>query len=162
MNQNQLSQWQPRCDALIANQHSLLMATKSAAGDAEISVAPFVRHDGRFYVLVSELAQHTQNMLQHPQASLLFIEPETETKNPFARQRLTFRCSVAAVARDDADYPLRLAQMSERFGDTVALLDSLPDFHLMALTPLDGLFVAGFGKAMTVDGLGQLVTVTAS
>lgn len=156
MNAIDFSQLQRRCDALIENQQSLLMATLSPAGEADISYAPFVRHDSRFYIFISELARHTQNLLAHPQASLLFIEPEAEAKNPFARQRLTFRCRVNVLARDHADYSPRLAQMTEAFGDTVALLRSLPDFHLMALTPFEGLFVAGFGKAIAVDGQGCL------
>lgn len=39
----------------------------------------------------------------------------------------------------------------ERFGETVDLLQSLPDFHLLALTPVSGKYIAGFGKAFSID-----------
>jgi len=147
---------QSRCDALIEQQQSLLMATLSPTGEADISYAPYLRHDGVFYIFISQLARHTQNLLAHPQASLLFIEPEACAQNPFARQRLTLRCSAQVIAKSQADYDHRLAEMTEKFGPTVELLRGLPDFHLLALTPQDGLFVAGFGKAIAVDHYGHL------
>jgi putative heme iron utilization protein len=156
MSEDDLAQLQRCCDALIEQQQSVLMATLSPTGEADISYAPYLRHAGSFYIFISQLARHTQNLLAHPQASLLFIEPEAAAKNPFARQRLTFRCSAQLIAKEHADYPQRLSQMTEKFGNTVDLLRSLPDFRLIALTPLDGLFVAGFGKAMTVDDRGCL------
>lgn len=161
MSEADTAQWQSRCDALIVQQQSLLMATLSSAGEADISYAPYLRHDGVFYIFISQLAQHTQNLLAHPQASLLFIEPEAQAQNPFARQRLTFRCSARVIAKDQADYALRLTEMTEKFGATVELLRGLPDFHLIALTPQDGLFVAGFGKAIAVDGQGCLQVAAA-
>ncbi len=162
MSEADSAQLQRCCDALIAQQQSLLMATLSPSGEAEISNAPYLRHAGNFYIFISQLARHTQNLLAHPQASVLFIEPEADAKNPFARQRLTFRCSAQVIAKDHADYSQRLSQMTEKFGATVELLRSLPDFQLMALTSLDGLFVAGFGKALAVDDRGCLQITTAS
>lgn len=156
MSKPDLAKLQAACDALLASRQSLLMATRSPQGEAEISYAPFVRHDGRFYIFISQLARHTQNLQAHPQLSVMLIEPEQQAANPFARQRLTLRCLAEKIARDDGDFPARMAQLKAKFGETVSLLESLPDFHLLALTPLDGLFVAGFGKALPVDASGRL------
>lgn len=152
MNPPDIASLQAACDALLGSQQSLLMATRSPQGEAEISYAPFVRHDGQFYIFISQLARHTQNLQAHPHLSVMLIEPEQQATNPFARQRLTLRCVAEKIGRDDGDFPARMAQLKAKFGETVALLESLPDFHLLALTPLDGLFVAGFGKALPVDG----------
>lgn len=151
MSSSDIAKLQAACDALLASRQSLLMATRSPQGEAEISYAPFVRHEGRFYIFISQLARHTQNLLAHPQVSVMLIEPERQAANPFARQRLTLRCVAEQVTRDACDFSSRMAQLKAQFGETVSLLETLPDFHLLALTPLDGLFVAGFGKALAVD-----------
>ncbi len=147
---------QGACDALILSQHTLLLATRSSAGDAEISYAPFVRDGSSFYIFVSELAKHTQNLLAHPQAAVMFIEPEAEANNPFARKRLTFNCRAEEIDKSDVVYERQLQAMAGKFGDIVSVLRGLPDFHLLALAPSQGLFVAGFGKAMAVDADGRL------
>ena len=137
--------------ALIASQRRLHLATSNENGDADISYAPYLQRDNVFYVFVSRLARHTGNMLRAGQASIMFIQPESEAANPFARQRLMFHCRVAEIGRDDALYVQVLDDLHNRFGETVSVLRSLPDFHLLALTPLQGQYVAGFGKAFRVD-----------
>ena len=41
--------------------------------------------------------------------------------------------------------------MNDQFGETVELLRSLPDFHLLALTAVKGRYIAGFGKAFVIN-----------
>jgi heme iron utilization protein len=137
--------------ALIDSQLSLLLATGSDNGDADISYAPYVCLENVFYVYVSELAKHTGNMLQRRQASVMFIQPEAEAANLFARQRLVFNCRVAEIGKDSPSYSRVLDAMRDRFGEVVGVLRSLPDFHLLALTPLQGQYVAGFGKAFGIN-----------
>ena len=81
---------------LIQSQQSLLLATVTAQGKPESSYAPYVRDEkGAFYIFVSELATHTKNMLQSGCASILFIQPEEQTNNFFARKRVVFDCSIS-------------------------------------------------------------------
>lgn len=155
-----LQQLEADCRALIASQQTLLLATCNDGGDADISYAPFLQVEHVFYLYVSRLARHTGNLLARRQASVLFIQPEAEAANPFARQRLTLDCQVTEIGRDDALYPQLLDAMQLRFGEIVGLLRTLPDFHLLALTPQQGRYVAGFGKAFDVDVVsGELVPV---
>ena len=156
MNATEFDSLQRACDTLIQGQQSLLLATSSTAGDADIGYAPFVYADFCFYIFVSTLARHTQNLLSNPKAAVLLIEPEAEASNPFARQRLTFDCRVEEIAKSDSLHDLQLQAMTTKFGETMTLLRSLPDFHLMRLTPHCGRFVAGFGKAFAVDRNGHL------
>lgn len=142
---------QQACDALIASQQSLLLATRGANGDAELSYAPFVCDERHFYIFISELAKHTQNLRSHPHASVMLIEPESEAKNIFARQRLTLNCLACEVPVSDARYASQLQALQRKFGGIVELLQGLPDFYLMSLAPCQGLYVAGFGKAIAVD-----------
>ena len=48
--------------------------------------------------------------------------------------------------------------MQEKFGETIELLRSLPDFHLLALTPVNGKYVAGFGKAYSINVVDWTIT----
>jgi len=140
------------CDQLIASHKTLLLATHSADDAANhISYAPYVRDKDHFYIFVSELAKHTKNLMSHPQVSILFIQAESEADNLFARQRVTLDCQVEKIPKASPVYYHQLKAMTEKFGSIIDVLRTLPDFHLLALTPKKGQFVAGFGKAIPLD-----------
>lgn len=137
--------------SLIANSQSLVIASCSEHGVPEVSYAPFLEYQNTYYIYVSQLARHTGNMLRQGQASIMFIEPEAEATNPFARRRLVFECTVGEIDKLQVAYAELLDMLQDRFGETIAVLRSLADFHLLALTPLRGQYVAGFGKAFSID-----------
>ncbi len=139
------------CNNLIENNRTLMLSTYSEKNQAEISYAPFVREDFRFYVFVSELAQHTRNMLTTLQASVMFIQDEAKALDPFARERLIFNCSVCDIAREDIDFLRQLDVMQNRQGETVKMLRTLNDFHLLQLLPVSGRYIGGFGKAYSIE-----------
>jgi len=137
---------------LIASQQSLQLASCNAAGEAEISYAPFILLERIFYIFVSALAPHTSNMLQTAQASIMFIQAEADAADIFARQRLTFNCQVIEIDNEHTLYNKILDAMLERYGDIITILRALPDFYLLALTPNQaGRYVTGFGKTFKVD-----------
>ncbi|PPD50096.1 MAG: pyridoxamine 5-phosphate oxidase [Methylobacter sp.] len=137
---------------LMANQQTLLLSTASPIGVPDASYAPFVRGpSGDFYIFVSELAGHTRNMLNNPYASVLFIRAEAESRNLFARERAVFNCRVREITRDGPMYTAQLQALQDQFGEVVSVLRSLPDFHLFALVPENGRYVAGFGRAYTIN-----------
>lgn len=139
------------CNERIAAQQTLLLSTASTTGIPDISYAPFLLDAGFFYIYVSELATHTTNLLDNPLASILFIRPDTESRNLFARERVVMTCRVIEIARDDPAYAIQLDALQAKFGETVGLLRSLPDFHLFALQPESGRYVVGFGRAFSLD-----------
>jgi putative heme iron utilization protein len=154
------SEWQDlqsACDELILQQQTLLLSTLSADLKTDISYAPYIKEGNDFYIFVSELASHTQNLGVHPQAAILFIEPESLAANPFARKRLTLDCAVTEIGSAESDFDRVLRAMVARFGSVVGVLRTLPDFHLFCLRPVGGRFVAGFGKAYAVDATGRLL-----
>ncbi|HDP90169.1 MAG TPA: HugZ family protein [Thioalkalivibrio sp.] len=132
---------------------SLVIASVDEAGQPAASYAPFVRDDaGHFYIFVSLLAEHTRNLLGQPRASILFIEPEMQTRQIFARRRASFRCRVEPIARDSDEAEVPLARLRERFGEIMDLLGGLGDFRLLRLVPEEGRFVIGFGQAYRLTG----------
>jgi putative heme iron utilization protein len=137
---------------LLTSQQTLMLSTASGCGTPDISYAPFIRNDlGVFYIFVSEMARHTSNLLTNSQASILFIRPEAECNNLFARERAVLNCSVKEIATNDKTYTQQLDALQDQFGEVVALLRSLSDFHLFALEPHEGRYIIGFGRAFTIN-----------
>lgn len=137
---------------LLASQQTLLLSTATVTGIPGMSYAPFVRDEsGCFYILISELAAHTDNLFTNPRASVMFIRPESESNNLFARERAIFDCTVKEIDRTDDCYSTQLAALQNQFGEIVGVLRSLSDFHLFALYPESGRYVAGFGQAYTIN-----------
>lgn len=150
----------PSGDALYAEVHgfragfkTVVMASSDGNGQACASYAPYIADSqGRIAVFVSELAQHTANLRQHKQVSLLFIEDEGGCANPFARRRLSYDCAVTELDPADPVSVALLDQMEQTFGATVRMLRTLPDFHLLLFTPNKGNYIKGFGAAYQWQG----------
>lgn len=137
---------------LLSSQQTLLMSTVSVSGVPNMSYAPFVRdQSGCFYIFISDLADHTSNLRANKQASVMFVRPEAESRNLFARERAIFTCTVREIKPNDAVYQDRLNSLEEKFGEVVSLLHSLSDFHLFVLRPESGRYVEGFGQAYLIN-----------
>ena len=160
MDQDQLDSHSAGCQQLIDSHKTLSLSTLSKENHPEISYTPFIRGEsGEFYIFISELAHHTPNLMLNPKTSILFAAPESETRNLFARERAFFNCTTEEVERGCDEFNRRLDQFQEVFGNTVELLKSMPDFHLFRLTPFNGQYTVGFGKAFTVNNDGSLTHI---
>lgn len=137
---------------LLASQQTILLSTVSGNSVPDLSVAPFVRDQaGCFYIFISELATHTANLLNNPQASVMFIRPECESNNLFARERAVFNCNAKKIERSEPLYTIQLKAFQDKFGEVVSLLQTLTDFHLFALCPESGRYIMGFGQAYMIN-----------
>jgi putative heme iron utilization protein len=131
---------------------SLQLATSDCTGKPEASYAPFIREGYTFYIYVSRLSTHTGNLLQNPQASILFISDERDTKQIFARQRLTLTAMAQEIPRDSVQWEEKLAVFAEEFGEIMQVLKPMQDFHLFALKVSGGNYVRGFAQAYRLSG----------
>lgn len=148
-----LEQLQQEAVAFRAGQDAVMLATTAADGTPDASYAPCVLDDdGRCHVLISQLAQHTQNLLERPAASILWIEERPAARNPFARRRLVLSCAAVRIDRDSRSWKDIVERMEARLGNTVPLLTSLGDFMLFRFEALDGNYVRGFARAYPVSG----------
>lgn len=144
---------QNQLESFIATRQSLVLATHDAQGKCEMGVAPFVHVDGAFAVLLSGLAPHTRQLEREPHAQLMLLEDEAETRQPYARLRMTVSCDVTRLARENERSDAILELMQARFGSIVPLLRGLNDFHVFIFAPNHGRFIAGFGKAYRLEEL---------
>ncbi|WP_024850234.1 HugZ family pyridoxamine 5'-phosphate oxidase [Hydrogenovibrio kuenenii] len=147
------------CMAFISEHRSAVLATLSSENMPEASYAPVLVHNHCYYILISELANHTQNLYKNPAVSLLFIEDEQSAENLFARKRATVKASGKIIARDSETWNTVLPKMSDRLGEMIDFLQTLSDFHLFELQPNSINFVRGFAQAYTLEGP-DLDTVT--
>jgi putative heme iron utilization protein len=142
---------------------SLILSTTSSDGTPNASYSPFVMDENKnIYIYVSGLATHTQNLHATSKASVMFIEDEAQTKQIFARRRLTFDCTATLIDRDIELWQQIVAHFEERFGNIIQMMRELPDFRIFQLTPNSGRFVIGFGAAYQVDSndMNSLVQIT--
>ena len=138
---------------LLAQTHSLILATADKGGTPEASTTPFVQDEnGDYYIFVSHLARHTQNLEHSNRASVMLLEDEGQSQQLFARRRIQLQCD---VFRPDPDQCRRIMdQFRTEHGKIMDLLSSLPDFVLFRLHPVSGQFVMGFGQAYRLIGEG--------
>lgn len=143
---------EPEIQELREATKTLVLATVDSDGTPNVSYAPFALLEDGYYILISEMARHTKNLLANPKISLMMVEDEQESRTLFARKRLTFDASPERVTRGTPAWQAGIDALHTRFDDTVSGLSKLEDFHLFRLVPIKGLFVKGFGKAFAVSG----------
>ena len=99
-----------------------------------------------FYVHVSRLAWHTQDMLQDPRVALSIAESDDARADPFTLMRVTIRGE--AVQIPDGPKDAWLARFPEQ-----AINFQLADFSFWTITPRDARFVAGFGRIHNLSAM---------
>jgi len=128
----------------------------SSIGDnlkPEISYSPcIIDNKKNVYILVSDLSKRTSSLVQGRNVSLMFIEPEDQCEELYARIRLNFDCSTKQIDRQTEKWNEQISVFFDKFGDIINILKSLSDFKMFCFSPISGTFVKGFGKAYTIEG----------
>lgn len=132
---------------------SVSLATVDEEGAPFASYAPFVRHEKRYYIFISDIARHSRNLRRDPRAALLFVEDESACDNIFTRKRAVLRCDSRLLEREDPFFESVLGTFKTRFDpDMLDMLLRMKDFNLFELTPCSGEAVFGFGQAYDIVG----------
>jgi putative heme iron utilization protein len=95
-----------------------------------------------FYLHVSRLAWHTQDMLQDARVSLSISETDDGRADPFTFMRVSIRGEASLLQQEN---PSLKAQWLVRFPEQ-AINFELADFSFWKIAPRDARFVAGFGR----------------
>lgn len=141
----------PKVKELVANSKSVILATVDAQGIPNASYAPFVKIGTTYYVLVSFMARHTRNLRDQKNVSMMFIADESSSKQIYARERLTFDVTTDQITRDSDQWNVVLEQLKETHGKVVDVISAMEDFIMIALNPVKGSYVNGFGSAYFID-----------
>ncbi len=138
--------------------NTILLASMDSNDKPHISYSPLLKYDGNYYLYVSEVAQHYDNLKANPSAvQVMFIEDESKSKTIVARKRLTHDVCVEFLPRDDL-----FNKVYDSFenkvgkGGGISQIREMLDFHLVKLCFKDGRFVKGFGQAYDIDSNGKV------
>lgn len=140
-----------RCRTLVASASRGALSTLAAdpQGYPYGSVASYGLDDrGNPLFFLSLMAEHTQNALRDPRASLLVTEPVPDGADPLASGRATLLGRLSAVAEDDRptarDRYLEANPTSEYYID-------FGDFAFYRLDVQSIRYVGGYGRMSWVD-----------
>lgn len=131
---------------------TLQLATISPEGIPNATYAPFAFDNKAYYILVSDIAAHGRNLKLNKQVSILMVEDESDTKQMYARKRLTFDTHAQLIEKHTDAWQRGVSALESRFGEIVENLSQLGDFNLYQLIPDTGRYVKGFGQAFEISG----------
>jgi putative heme iron utilization protein len=98
-----------------------------------------------FYVHVSRLAWHTQDLQHDARVALSIAETDDGRADPFTLMRVSIRGEAANIANDGAEFPALKTGWLARF-PAQAINFELADFSFWRIVPHDARFVAGYGR----------------
>jgi putative heme iron utilization protein len=113
-----------------------------------VAYAPEARLDG-LLMLLSELAQHTRNLLADPRVSLVVSDPDGGDGDPQLLPRATLVGEARPIARDTAEFAAARTLYLSSFPDAEMRFE-LADFHLFRLAPSAVRYVGGFARAASI------------
>ena len=136
----------------------LIRSTRIAAlgtlrdGEPNLAMVAYAFADdfSAFYIHVSKLGKHTADMESDPHVSLLITETDDGRADPQTLARVSIRGTAEIVPRTDLGYIQVKNIYLDRFPEAEQLF-SLEDFNLWKITPKSGRYVAGFGRAFSVE-----------
>ena len=125
------------------------------------SVTPFILgHDGHPVILISNIAEHTKNIIANPKVSLFVFEKGADLQ---ANARLTLIGEAENLGKNDMDL---MARYSRYFPDSIGYF-AMHDFSFYRINIAQARYIAGFGKMgwlaadelIDINGTGQSSTI---
>ena len=132
---------------LIRTQRWAALATSDGGEPLASMVAYAIEPSGTALLFhISQLAQHTRNLLEHSRCSLVISEPDFSEGDPQRLQRVTLTGTASVLHRNQEDYLDTAEAYIERFSDAQMRFE-LGDFLLFRFVPEDARYVGGFARA---------------
>ncbi len=133
--------------ALIRSQRWAALATLDEGQPLASMVAYALDEDGTALLFfLSQLAQHTRNLIDSPRVSLVISEPDDGDDNPQRLQRVTLTGGATIVRRGSSEFDPAALRYVDRFPDALPRFE-LGDFLLVRCVPADVRYVGGLARA---------------
>ena len=131
---------------LISDQHvAALGSLRSGAPEVSMVVFAVANDYSSFYLHLSKLAHHTQNLKHDPRVSLMIAETVDGSRNPQSLARVSIQGEARFIERGSPGYDrIRTAYLA-KFPQS-EMMFGLGDFGLYAIEPTSARFVAGFAQ----------------
>ena len=140
---------QQASQTFLQTQKTVMISSITAEGTPLISYAPYILNEGKLYIYISRISDHYASIQQSECIQGMLIADEVHSPNLFARERLHFVCR---------PHESIFQKFEEKFKKPMIDLLRGLDFSLFELTPLEGRYVVGFGKAFDVNLLENTIS----
>ena len=139
-------------ESFLARKKTCVLSMIDTNGEPFASTAPIVNVGQTFYIYISKIAEHFAFIQNSKVVDVMFVADEAEMNNHFATERARFKCVPKNIGNDGHEQVF--AMFAKIHGESMMNLLRTLDFSLFALTPIEGRYVVGFGKAfnVTLDG----------
>ena len=138
---------------LIKNCNIIFLSTVNEENGPNVSYAPtYIDDNCNFYIYISTLAKHTNNIIKTNKISFMIIDEESQ--NIFAKKRITFDGAIEIIDRKTETFNELMGHMKNKLGETIDMIKHMEDFYLIKIQPISGLLVHGFAKAFVIHGEG--------
>jgi len=98
-----------------------------------------------FYLHLSRLAHHTQNLKHDHRVALMIAEPDCGTVDPQNLRRVTIQSTAFMLEHESSGYEDAEQLYRTRFPESVMSF-SLGDFNLYRIEPVSARYIGGFGQ----------------
>jgi heme iron utilization protein len=105
---------------------------------------------GAFYIHISRLAHHTQDILQDPRVSLMIVENDTQEADAQTLARLSILGHAVEIMADSEEYNKVKDGYLEKYPQSAPLFD-FKDFSIFRIQPESARYVAGFARAFNLS-----------
>ena len=137
---------------------TILSPSKEGIDQPDIGFAPFIRHEGCFYIYSSELSSHIRSLIAGQAVQFFLIADEGGSQTIWARVRMKFTADVLELDRNAHEFHLILDKIGKSHGPVMELIREFADFHLFKITPIKGSLVTGFAAAFAIEGIEFAIT----
>lgn len=143
----------PQLRALIRQQRWAALSTVDHKGEPHASMVAYAfnQKTGELYLHLSTLAEHTRNLLEHPQASLVISESDDGRADPQELARAGLNGTLTPINTADPDYAEARGCYLTRLPDALPRFD-FSDFSLFRFRVEKVRYVGGFARAFSYRG----------
>lgn len=134
------------------DKQSLILSTSDINNTPLTSYSPFVEDKSNYYICISSLLPHYENMIRTKKVHVLLIEDESQAAHIYARKRLYF--DARSIIEENEEEIFKL--FDKRYGDKLSFLQTMKDFKIIKLIPAEKSLVLGFGAAYKMGKDGKL------
>jgi hypothetical protein len=140
------------------DKESLIISTTNEDKSPLTNYSPFVEKNDCFYICVSSLLPHYENIVRDKKAHVFIIEDESKASHVYARKRLYFDVVCETVNKEEEIFQL----FDKKYKDKLSFLRSMKDFKILKLLPEEKSLVLGFGAAYILNNEGKISQKTIS
>ena len=138
--------------SLVRNSRTASLGTLHDGGPfvSMVLAAPDPTHSV-WFIHVSRLSGHTQDLLKDGRVSLMLALPDTGEKDPQQLARLTLVGDATELPGGSDEEASAKEIYLGKFPHMAEIVDQLGDFSFWVIRPKSARFVGGFARAFTLD-----------